>query len=535
MKLKIIVTLILVAVFLTNCAGSDEIEAPVAKPVAFNDLYTTLQNREIVISDILNNDENAEETTLELDTSSTKGEVVNNGGVITFSPEDNFLGTDSFKYTICETVQNNCSTATVFIQVEQGDGSLAVRDTYTTIANKVLLIDDLLANDIIINNATLSAVEKRDNTEGEVTILNDAVQYTPSTDFIGDDSFIYTICDDANNCSSAIVDITVAQGLIAANDNYNASNTTALIISDLLSNDFVIEGTTIIELGTSTTQGTVELQTDGNVIYTPVSGFTGDDSFTYTICDDDGDNSVCATGTVTISVFNVVNFNIPSGLQAYYTGNSVLFAEESSVLFSELNNLTATNHTTKLTYTQRHDFLYDADEDLDNTANVVLIYSGESRDEREWSSSLNSHSPQTFNTEHVYPQSFLGDNEVAKADLHLLRVCDAAINTSRSNNPFVEGSGNYGSISGGWYPGDEWRGDVARIVFYVNMYYDEPISDVGTLSILLEWNREDPVSVFEEQRNQVIFTAQGNRNPFIDNPYLATLIWGGDAAENKWQ
>jgi endonuclease I len=118
----------------------------------------------------------------------------------------------------------------------------------------------------------------------------------------------------------------------------------------------------------------------------------------------------------------------------------------------------------------------------------------------------------------------------------LLRVCDASINTSRSNLPFIEGSGGFQRTSStGWYPGDEWRGDVARIIFYVNLYYDEPISDVGTLEVLLKWNAEDPVSAIEEQRNTVIFGAQGNRNPFIDNPYLATLIWGGDAAENKWQ
>jgi hypothetical protein len=52
----------------------------------------------------------------------------------------------------------------------------------------------------------------------------------------------------------------------------------------------------------------------------------------------------------------------------------------------------------------------------------------------------------------------------------------------------------------------------------------------------LKWNVEDPVSDFEDQRNPVIEGIQGNRNPFIDNPYLATLIWGGaTAAEDKWE
>ena len=52
--------------------------------------------------------------------------------------------------------------------------------------------------------------------------------------------------------------------------------------------------------------------------------------------------------------------------------------------------------------------------------------------------------------------------------------------------------------------------------------------------LFLNWNFSDPVSEFEETRNNSIANVQGNRNPFIDNPYLATLIWNGPAAEDKW-
>jgi len=52
--------------------------------------------------------------------------------------------------------------------------------------------------------------------------------------------------------------------------------------------------------------------------------------------------------------------------------------------------------------------------------------------------------------------------------------------------------------------------------------------------IFLLWNAEDPVSDYEKQYNSVLEKLQGNRNPFIDNPYLATLIWGGGQAENTW-
>ena len=86
-----------------------------------------------------------------------------------------------------------------------------------------------------------------------------------------------------------------------------------------------------------------------------------------------------------------------------------------------------------------------------------------------------------------------------------------------------------------WYPGDEWKGDVARAVLYLNIRYGEDYKEVGTLDLFLKWNREDPVSAFEKNRNNVIENAQGNRNPFIDNPYLVTLIWGGTPAENTWE
>lgn len=221
----------------------------------------------------------------------------------------------------------------------------------------------------------------------------------------------------------------------------------------------------------------------------------------------------------------------PVELQSYYSG--VDFSLTGTPFYDDLATETIANHSPFLTYTQRHDYLYDADEDLANTSNVILVYSGESRNENEYLSGSNPYPTQTFNTEHVYPRSLL-DNSNAEADLHLLRTCDIAVNSSRGNDPFITGSGTYSSTGSAWYPGDDWRGDVARIVLYVNLRYNEPLTDVGSLSLFLQWNVDDPVSSFEDQRNTVISGAQGNRNPFIDNPYLATVIWGGPNAENRW-
>ena len=53
-------------------------------------------------------------------------------------------------------------------------------------------------------------------------------------------------------------------------------------------------------------------------------------------------------------------------------------------------------------------------------------------------------------------------------------------------------------------------------------------------NVFLEWNQQDPVDQYETSRNDYIHVYQGNRNPFIDNPYLATVIWNGPIAENPW-
>ena len=223
-------------------------------------------------------------------------------------------------------------------------------------------------------------------------------------------------------------------------------------------------------------------------------------------------------------------YEIPEALQDYYDG--VDFNLEGDELYDELAVHTISQHSTFLEYTQRHAYLYRADEDPNNEANVILVYTGESRDKREYESSSNSYSPQTFNTEHIYPRSYL-ENE-AEADLHVLRVADSEVNTLRWNYPYVDGEGKYALKGEAFFPGDEWRGDVARIIMYMNLRYDESFETMGGLDLFLEWNAEDPVSAIEKQRNNVIEDAQGNRNPFIDNPHLATRIWAGEEADNRW-
>jgi len=212
-----------------------------------------------------------------------------------------------------------------------------------------------------------------------------------------------------------------------------------------------------------------------------------------------------------------------------------------SQLETALSNLITTTHTNIISYSTAYQLLKDANEDAANTNNVILIYSSLSDPK---SNSYGGGGTGTASTgwtrEHIYAKSLANPNLGTSgpgADAHNLAPCTNSINGARGNKMFEAGSGSYGSVSStGWYPGDDWRGDVARAVFYMNIRYGSQcdISNVSTLNLLLQWNAIDPVSNLEDQRNDEIYQVQGNRNPFIDNPIFATRIWGGPTAQDRF-
>jgi endonuclease I len=188
-----------------------------------------------------------------------------------------------------------------------------------------------------------------------------------------------------------------------------------------------------------------------------------------------------------------------------------------------------------------------------NSSRVVLIYGYSDSDGNSTTdltrSKYNTGGNSTdWNREHVYPKS-LGtpsfSNSGPGSDPHHVRASDVNRNASRSNRKFASGSGNSAiTAQGNWYPGDEFKGDVARMILYMYLRYGTRCLPrnvaVGTLvsndqnmvELFLQWNAEDPVSSLETQRNNVLQNLIGNRNPFIDNPAFATQIWGGQQAED---
>ena len=162
-----------------------------------------------------------------------------------------------------------------------------------------------------------------------------------------------------------------------------------------------------------------------------------------------------------------------------------------------------------------------------------------------------------YNREHSWPQSWFNGNDqtIPSRDLHHVFPSDGFVNAQRSNYPFGEvNNASWTSQNGSklgscksslgyngivFEPIDEYKGDFARAIMYMSVRYYGEDSDWSTsgmtnksnikdwaITMLLDWSDSDPVSQKEIDRNNVIYSDyQHNRNPFIDYPEYARMIW----------
>ncbi len=242
---------------------------------------------------------------------------------------------------------------------------------------------------------------------------------------------------------------------------------------------------------------------------------------------------------------------------AYYESVfNVINAEQSAeVIRTNINDVISANHK-QLSYSEAWTALTVTDEDPLNPDNVILFYRGISKEKFSNGSGSQSNNPDNWNREHVWAKShgFPSASAFAYSDIHHLRPTDISVNASRGNldfdnsdNPLAEAPDN--RVDGNSFePRDAVKGDVARIVFYMDMRYagldsvtpdlrvvdsltstGEPL--LGKLCTLLAWSEADPVDDFEINRNNKIYEFQGNRNPFIDHPEWISMIYGASCSD----
>lgn len=169
-----------------------------------------------------------------------------------------------------------------------------------------------------------------------------------------------------------------------------------------------------------------------------------------------------------------------------------------------------------------------------------------------------------YNREHVVPQSFFNSDSPMVSDINFIRPTDGKVNNMRNNYPFgLVSNPSFTSLNGtkvgtsgtpGYQgivcePIDEFKGDIARMIFYFVTRYESKLSTfksgdmLGNTTypglttwerdILVLWNTQDPVSANEIERNNASYAFQKNRNPFIDHPEWVQLIWGSQTADTE--
>ena len=163
-----------------------------------------------------------------------------------------------------------------------------------------------------------------------------------------------------------------------------------------------------------------------------------------------------------------------------------------------------------------------------------------------------------MNIEHSLANSWWGGSKnQAYKDIHHLMPCESKINSSKSNYGMGKvtnvttdngctkvgtGPGSGGNNIQMWEPADKWKGDFARVYFYMVTCYSNltwksealksftntewPTLQPWASELYLQWAKDDPIDDIERERNEAVYQIQGNRNPFIDIPDLAEYIWG---------
>jgi len=250
--------------------------------------------------------------------------------------------------------------------------------------------------------------------------------------------------------------------------------------------------------------------------------------------------------------FLQLSAEIPEG---YYDSTEGLSGDD---LKSALNDIIK-DHI-QYSYSNTWDILKETDRDPDNPDNVILIYTGWSVD-----AAQEYNNGEGWNREHVWAVSHggFGTASGAGTDIHHIRPSDISVNSARGNKDFDNGGVEYIDPDGPtgcyhttytWEPRDEDKGDVARMIFYMAVRYEGDNGELdlemvdyapsspnnepfhGVLSTLYEWHINDPPDEFERIRNNIIYyDYQQNRNPFIDHPEFASLLWFPTGADLDYE
>ena len=211
---------------------------------------------------------------------------------------------------------------------------------------------------------------------------------------------------------------------------------------------------------------------------------------------------------------------------ASYSGSSSISSVPSSALYKKLQTLMKNAQTHETSYGEtRYQYCYTDCENSGSPKTISSFYSGAAIGPK-WDGG------DTWNREHVWPNSKGDASGNGENDIMMLRPTAVSENSSRGNKAFGKSSGYFNPNSkNSKY---DLRGDVARICLYVYVRWGNTGKMWGSSgvieskAVLLEWMEADPVDTWELGRNDSVEAITGTRNVFVDYPELAFLLFGAD-------
>jgi len=273
-------------------------------PVAQDDTAVTNEDTPVSIG-VLANDSDPDGDTLSVDwvAQPANGAASNNRSDVTYTPDPDFNGADTFTYTIADG-NGGTATATVTVTViAVNDPPLAQDDSSSTEEDTPVIIL-VLSNDSDPDSDDLSVDGVTQPTNGTASNNGNNVTYIPDTNFHGVDMFTYVASDGNGGTATAMVTVAVAMvnDPPIAEDDTAVTNEDTLVSIAVLGNDTDPDGDSlVIESSTQPLHGATA-RSGTNIIYTPAPNFNGADTFTYTIADGNGGT---ATATVSVTVIAV--------------------------------------------------------------------------------------------------------------------------------------------------------------------------------------------------------------------------------------
>ncbi|WP_143751880.1 Ig-like domain-containing protein, partial [Maribacter sp. 4U21] len=294
-------------------------------PVVTDDTATVDEDNPVTVDILANDNDNADGGSIDASSVSITGApangtvVINPDGTVTYTPNADFNGTDSFTYQVCDngTPDVQCEEATVNVTVNSvNDSPVITDDTATLTEDTAGGVDiNVLGNDTdvdgTIDPSSLSIVGAPSN--GTVTINPDGtLNYVPNPNFNGTDTFTYEVCDDTGDCQTATVTVTVEEesdAPVVTDDTATVDEDNPVTVDILANDNDNADGGSIDPASVSITgapaNGTVVINPDGTVTYTPNADFNGTDSFTYQVCDNGTPDVQCEEATVNVTVNSV--------------------------------------------------------------------------------------------------------------------------------------------------------------------------------------------------------------------------------------